>query len=483
MQRLPTQAELALWDAAYQARQINIGIVTGTSPRNHAVFDGDDDDFVYWLWTSPVAQRLLQRTWVVQTGSGNGHVHLLSQTPVGSAVIVRCGKRLGELKAAGGYVCAPPSIHDTTGQPYRTVYGSPDKILLAIDAKAVFDALADAYASELQARGAAAAEVQESAVPQEIRPLGTPADQIRLRQQMRATGVTPKVMRAVRDGVIPQEGDWSHCPSHSEIDYAVIGDLIDSGWSDEDIHQIYASFPIGTPTYRNTDRPNHGWRYLFGNITSLRAKAAQRKHAESGARGENFTVLEVLREEWPDDPIYKVRIRAPEDQKEGWVKLNSMELYSARLFGTRCLNNLGVVVRLRPEHAGKNYLRFAGLIAQMARSVPIPQAATNIGLLAQKIASIMNQGMYQGVPNIRDDWTLGWRDEQSGFVFVHGPTLYARLSAAVRPTPQAKAMYEAIAQLGGENTVIRYGHNNSFAARVYRVPLEEVLAAADGASQ
>lgn len=488
--RAPTQAEMVAWNLAWRAGTCQPGIVCGDTSYGAAVFDADDADFVVWCMTSPTARVLLQDTWVVRTGSGMLHIYLRSEAHCGTVVLTRAGRRLGELKAEGSYVCAPPSIHDETRQPYVTVFGGPDRIKTVPDAKVIFDLLADYYAKELgfgpTPTSAARVQVEKGVdTVQRVMPPVSKEEQDALRKRMRDQGINPKVIRAVRDGAIPKEGDWLHCDSHSHIQYAVAAALVEADWTDLDVEKVFASFPIGVYTYQRTDRPHHGWTHLKLAIDKARTDVKVRRSAGQEAHGQNFSVIEVLREEWPGAPIYKVRVVVPGRQIEGWIQLSPKELLNYRLFAEACSTWLGFGPNLKPEHVGKGYPIFADLLMAMAVSVAIPEQSTNIGMLKQKLSSLMwdpareSAKMHHGVPRIPEDFTLGWKDDDEGALYVHSPTLYARLSAAVKPTPQSKEYYAALRALGGEIRVIRYGSSEQYRAKVWRIPMEEVLEVLD----
>lgn len=109
------RATIEQWWAGYP--DANIGIATGEA-SGIVVIDVDDDHGGYTSW-----DRLTDRhgdpgdTWTVVTGSGGAHLYF--QHPPQS---VRCSAgMLGpglDVRAAGGYVVAPPSMHKS-GSPYR----------------------------------------------------------------------------------------------------------------------------------------------------------------------------------------------------------------------------------------------------------------------------------------------------------------------------------------------------------------------------
>lgn len=112
--RLPTANEISRW---FMGRFHNLAIITGW--RGLVVLDFDHRD-IYRLWrewsreNAPRARA--SRT--IQTSRGV-HVYLFIDEPVQT---MKAGSI--DVKAGGGYVLAPPSIHPT-GTAYRTLSDAP----------------------------------------------------------------------------------------------------------------------------------------------------------------------------------------------------------------------------------------------------------------------------------------------------------------------------------------------------------------------
>jgi len=108
---LPSEAKLRAWFAV----GYNLAVVLGW--RNLAVIDFDSQD----VWQSWQTERDPLDTYRVQTARG-WHYYFYIEGEV------KCwkGNRV-DVKAAGGYVLSPPSVHPT-GHQYQG-YGSPECIL------------------------------------------------------------------------------------------------------------------------------------------------------------------------------------------------------------------------------------------------------------------------------------------------------------------------------------------------------------------
>ncbi len=125
--RLPSAAEVEAWFGT--KRQLNFGIVTG-AVSNLVVLDVDSrhggDESLTWL---EVEHGPLART--IEAKSGGGGRHLYFAHPGGS-VPNRAGLAPGiDLRADGGCIVAPPSLHPGGGR-YEWARGrSPDEASLA----------------------------------------------------------------------------------------------------------------------------------------------------------------------------------------------------------------------------------------------------------------------------------------------------------------------------------------------------------------
>ena len=120
-ERLPSPNELEEW---FKGRRANIAIVTGRVSGNLVVLDFDSKDsfkaFVEKLRSASELLRIdINNTWIVETGKGY-HVYLrLPREDLVPSTKVRLVEGV-DLKAEGGYVVAPPSVHPS-GKQYRFI--------------------------------------------------------------------------------------------------------------------------------------------------------------------------------------------------------------------------------------------------------------------------------------------------------------------------------------------------------------------------
>ena len=112
--RLPTADELRRW---FQSKFSNVAIITGW--RGLVVLDFDQQP-LYRLWHdwSITAAPQARLSYTVQTSRGV-HVYFYVDEPVQT---MRAGTI--DVKAGGGYVLAPPSIHPS-GRAYRVINNNP----------------------------------------------------------------------------------------------------------------------------------------------------------------------------------------------------------------------------------------------------------------------------------------------------------------------------------------------------------------------
>src|SRR5262245_26831409 len=118
--------------------RVNVALICD---EHLVVFDIDNLDFAQWFDASG-PERL--GTWVVRSPSGGLHVYVRSSDAQRTTVVKAAnGVKIGDVKARGGYVIAPPSVG--SNGDYQTEYGSPDAIALQANALTWFQQFVDQW--------------------------------------------------------------------------------------------------------------------------------------------------------------------------------------------------------------------------------------------------------------------------------------------------------------------------------------------------
>lgn len=124
-ERMPNDAELRRW---FAREEVNIGIVCGTVSGGLIVLDIESPE-LYERWyeraTQVIETTLLTRLPVVASGKGR-HVYFRIDTspPLGNRKLaMRDREILAETRGQGGYIIAPPSIHES-GKIYTLLSGN-----------------------------------------------------------------------------------------------------------------------------------------------------------------------------------------------------------------------------------------------------------------------------------------------------------------------------------------------------------------------
>lgn len=114
---LPSPAEWARW--ADRWPRCNVALITGYW-RNLVALDFDSFED-YYSWCAGPGFGWQGQTWTVRTGRGYHVYFYLAEDPGNSRSFVSPDGVEVLLRARGGYVIAPPSIHHT-GAKYKTVH-------------------------------------------------------------------------------------------------------------------------------------------------------------------------------------------------------------------------------------------------------------------------------------------------------------------------------------------------------------------------
>jgi hypothetical protein len=452
-----------------------VGVVCGKVSGNLAVLD--IDHFHLCEWMKEHLAKLLQSTWTVETGSGKLHIYVRSERPCYTTVFKSSsGTKLADLRADGtppfeaSYVVAPPSMYDFNGVrgKYKTFGGSPDSIETIEDASPWFGELLTRAFSKFS--GIDTKAIQTLAQTDQIdNKIKSASDESNLRQLLRDAGVTGKYRRAILNGVDdPGEGDWRGCPSHSEVDYAIIAELRDRGVSGDTIEEIFATFPIGRYCYRNPKRPNHGHRYIVTTVGKVDAKIATKTQAAMTANGKNFEITRAVRVNYTP-PVYELYVTLDSGDR-GVMKVTAAELMSEHMFEVAAARDLNAVLLFKDEHV-KKYKLFAAAVMGMATIEEPPEVATDNGYLASQIADVIKTRTVPIIPDDLSQALLGWRDDTNGLIYIRGNSLIQFVGQAVRPSPAPNKIWDVLRAFGGTDGTVK--HNGS-SIRMWRLPAGQI---------
>lgn len=437
--------------------ETGLGIVAGHATTKDGcmlvVLDVDDPQYSKWLEAN-VTSQLLQKTWTVRTGSGKLHIYVWSHEPVKYTQTVALGRKSAEVRAEGPtYVVAPPTLHPS-GQPYRTLYGEPESIITVPSAMALFERLNDIYSGHAPQTYSTPTGGSNKRI---LAPSNLEGRQA-LVAKMVTTKVDSRVRRTVLNGGEPHGVDWPTAESNSDIDFGVCLTLRRAGWGYTEIEQLYATFPIGIPTYQNVDRPQHGWAYLYTyTLAKVDAEIEKVKVASTLTKGDDFEITGVTRIDYQDHPIYRVKMMLP-NGRDGWVRLLHTDLVTEKAFVSAVIRDLGFVPTLQASHRGNKFLALGKLIAAMAEYEAVPETASTAGFLRNIIKITLRKDLRKERPADAGELSFGWHDADAGLSYFRPTVLFQRISPHLRPTPTPEQVWAVLRSMGAHQEQVQVGN-------------------------
>lgn len=474
-ERLATDAELRDWESAEP--DAGIGIVCGfVSGGDNAYcltgLDVDDADFSKWI-EDTATEALLRRTWTVKTGSGKLHIYLFSKQGNQTTSLTAKSRHAADLRAhgnpqigsKGSYLAAPPTTHPDTGACYTSLYGGPDSIAVVEDASVIFQQLLTSWSRAYDVN------LQSDPRGKTIQPPADDETRTLLQRKLGHEKVPGYIRRAILDGAEPGEGDWPNAPSHSDVDYGVVVQLLRHGFTREDVESVFASFPVGEPCYRNDERADHGWMYLDYTLRKAGNELRIQKEAAGKAQGDNFVVERVVRVDYGEDPQYQITLHFTDSGKTASAVMRSEDITSERLFQNAAIKATSELPVMPMQFRGKGFFMFTQLLTKMTEREGVPLEATGQGHLLAKMLEIMQREMLDFRPVDRSELRMGWYDDNTSSAFVLGGTLITRVTMAIRPAPRPENVWQVLRALGGsEKTVVFNGTRE----RMWSLPLGQL---------
>lgn len=448
------------------APNAGVAIYCGGVSGNIAVLDVDFKPASEWMIDNLAG--LLSHTWVVLTGSGKIHIYVRTTEPTYTTAINAGDLHLADIRADGtpprdaSYVVAPPSPYNHKGVvgSYSTLMGSPEQIASVGNAADFFHKLVRKAAASLngQIPDATARTLVSIISPVStistarmgIRPAGDPQE---LGQIIRACGITGKIQRAILKGAEPGKGEFKNCPTHSEVDYIVVARLKERGVDDDTIEDIYATFPIGSARYRNTEQTSNGRQYLQYILDKITARMAAAKQAIQQAKGANFEIVRAFKVMY-ETPIHELHIRDSDGDLD-IVRMDTDTLMNERRFRIR----VAEVMNFTPELTSDQAMRgFEATVVQGIFGIETveepPKDATATGLLLGKVLNALSGKLSPSKPPETELALIGWRDEKMGIAVIRGNALQEYLAQATRTAPDPAKVWDAIRTLGGSQVLL-----------------------------
>lgn len=457
--RQPSDEEIAFWFR--KAPDAGVGIIMGAVSGNAVGLDVDDGLFSNWVQS----QGAVRRAWCNLTGSGKVHVIVRSTLPIEAHKLIdeRDGRKLADVRGDGEYLVAPPSIHGKSGGVYRVWSGSPEEVPTVGDATALWRLLRDSYAAgptvHLNGHTLRVPETQEKHPKVPIAPLAGDALQALIQKVARTPSI--RLQRVLRDGIGLGEAPYG-ATDWSQLDFVICKELLQAGWTDTEIHDAYATLPVGANTYRRSDRPNRGASYLLDYTLPAAHRSLDKDREEAAkAAGKNYELLRAQKL-MHNPPVYHLQFKNTENdpkKQNGTVMLTHEELTHERTFKVACFRDLGWVVELAGGHKGSDqFWELLKAIAAITEVVYPPRSATEEGQLEEIIVQALRDRLSSSQrPERPADVRFGWRDEKQGVAWVSGHALMRHFSDSMRHPPTPAKVWAALERMGASSRKLRIG--------------------------
>jgi hypothetical protein len=418
------------------------------------VIDLDNLDFVAWF-DAQGPERL--GTWIVRTPSGGLHVYVASDDPQRTTVIkAASGVKIGDVKARGGYVIAPPSVG--SNGDYQTEYGSPDAIARQANAFTWFLGYVAAWERTQPVRlQPGMSDNQPEYANTDVH--GAPPD---ARQEEMLTGLRTawmnntlnrKVYDTLTEGVDAADGYWKNPDDRSDIDFGCVKELINIGWTFPEIEELWTFAPVGD-RYRSDARA-HGHGYLLRTYDAAKRKWDADQVDLLTAVGPGWRVL--LGAEWwreKDSVHYSFTLKRDDNGETFAIECD------ARAFATpsefkRVVYAQAAFIDLGRFGKADGLATLGQVLKRLAVERPKPELSTRESHLRYRLRQVVEQFAMPRLvqaDDALDDW-LSWAD--GAFVYVNPPLLHRRMQRALMPTPTETETWQQWAALQGEQSQYR----------------------------
>jgi hypothetical protein len=450
--RRVTREEAQLW---IERGTQNWGLICGEI--SGGIYCGDVDNMEFARWVLDHARDpLLRGACIVESGSGKAHIWFRCPNRVQSGVwyltnrAAHAGDVRGDGRSGAGpsYMVVPPSIHPDTGRAYQIRSGGFENLPTVPNGEAFLKAVGDAYLSETPVPGAIPPRANDRSILQlsddEKTDTFSKVRGLNMKQRIKDTLLVP-------GNQAPGTRHWNNVPSQSEIDYAVICELIRKEQDFEAIERIFACCEIGGTTYRDKSRANHGYGYLKLTFDRARDSIEQARQAARVASGANFKVLRAARYIiGPDEAQYTLDIEVVSNT--GTTRLLSVavpavDLLTEQTFIRKCFLQVHWTPKFLPGQRGHNFSDFTDAVSSMVEEeTHAPMEASDAGYAARIMLNLLKPMIERPLPNgPAETSALGWRTGEA--FYLRFGDVVQRLKAQIHPFKPGIAL-EALKQIG-----------------------------------
>ena len=474
--RLPTDDEIIRWFARTNFDETGIAMVTGAGSNNTNGIDVDLREFADDLQIKGTA--VLQATWTQLSGSGKIHVITRSsQTIPSTSVKGRDGKLVADICAGGHILMLAPSRHFSGGR-YQILYGGPEAVAMLEDPGQLLRSLHERWAG-----GIPTAARDDESPPQgadmSIQPPCDEPRQAELRKRLQSTHAK------CRAGIFQTEGWFEYFrladqprltieDRRSEVHFDLTGFLIEQNWDDEDIEDVFASFPCGNLCYARPDRDHHGHSFVVTKIVRWREKRNKAVEAATDLDGIGWRIVRSYKRDYGDDPHFDLRAHCMVNKRTRDMTVMWEDVHTEKRLMSELSKRLDYVCRLPAHLSGRNYDRFLQRLLDISILEETPEEVSHYGHLRAMFGSILSRdGALVLYPNEEGNeprqpgqFRIGWADTE--WLHVRGTVVLHELALMLRPTPLPGRVWDSMSEIGAKRE--RYAYDDGSTEDLWKIP-------------
>jgi hypothetical protein len=458
--RRVTREEVQLW---IERGTHNWGLICGEISGGMYCGDVDNMDFARWV-LDHARDPILRGACIVESGSGKAHIWFRCPNRLHSGVwyLTNRAAHAGDIRGDGrngagpSYMVVPPSIHPDTGREYQVRAGSFESLPTVPNGEAFLKAIGDAYLSEAPVPGAIPPRANDRSIL-----VLSDEEKADTYNKVRALNLKTRIKDTllVAGNQAPGTRHWQSTPSQSEVDYAVICELVRKEQDFDAIERIFACCEIGGSTYRDKSRANHGYGYLKLTFDRARDSVEQARQAARVASGANFKVLRAARYIiGPDEVQYTLDVEVTSNTgttRTLSVAVPATDLLTEQTFIRKCFLQVHWTPKFLPGQRGHNFSDFSDAVSSMVEEeTHAPLEASDVGYAASVLLTMLKPMLDRPMPaSPAEVSALGWRT--GGTYYLRFGAIVQRLKAQIHPFKPAVAL-QAVAQVGDFNVLTHH---------------------------